>query len=877
MTRVLWSGLLALATAVWGSAAVAAEAPAAPKAGKTHAVLVGVGQFTDNQIKPRPTAEADAAALYDIFQNAKYSDVGSVQLLVSTPTADRPGQKATRANILSALHDAVTKADKDDLIVVALIGQGASIGEHVCYFASDSTFKDREKNALTTGAIEHELEALKGKGTRVCAFVDINFKGFDAGKEAVTEPRLFDVVRVFLALSDKEETEDEAALPTGRAVFLSSRRAGQSLIGEKNGLFTELLAEGLKGAADQGPFRAGYESDGLVTVDELRTYLDKELPRRAREVGKTREEKEQLPSIVVSPRTHYAVTHTPESTTLTARRLDKLGQLAVAKSISPVVDAEGRKLLSQMPRLKGQQALRKLYEQLVDGTLTPDQFTAARTKAMADQRITEEQAVTYAERVMYGLRMVQRDYVKELNAGDMVSWAVKGLYNRLEEPVPADVKAQLDGAKDLTRGKLAELLGDVRQRLGSREDLADDKDVDLTLQAVMTRKHLDPYTNYIDKEALRRFKIDTQNTFVGVGIQIRQDLAHDALLVATPIKDSPAYKKGILAGDLITEIIRPVDEKGNELSPPERLSTKGMETEEAVKKILGTIGTPVILKIQREGWDQPKEFEIVRGQVNTETVLGYHRKSDDAWDYWVDPQSKIGYIRLTQFGPSSSKQMTDAVKKLEEQGVKGLVLDLRGNPGGQLGSAVEISDLFIDDGLIVSIRPRGQPEQRYTGQHDGSFLNFPMVCMVNDGSASGSEIVSAALQDHKRAIILGERSYGKGSVQTITPFAATGGAVKITTASFWRPSGKNLNKSSTKGGEDEDWGVRPDPGYEVKLSPKERLDLELHLRDLEIIPRKDLPTKLDKPEFKDKQLDSALDYLRNQIKLAGASPVKRAG
>jgi carboxyl-terminal processing protease len=167
--------------------------------------------------------------------------------------------------------------------------------------------------------------------------------------------------------------------------------------------------------------------------------------------------------------------------------------------------------------------------------------------------------------------------------------------------------------------------------------------------------------------------------------------------------------------------------------------------------------------------------------------------------------------------------------------------------------------------VIVSIRPRVGHETRLTGVHEGSMLDFPMVCMVNGYSASGSEIVSAALQDHNRALIVGERSYGKGSVQNIQEFHD--GEIKLTTASFWRPSGKNLNKSSTGGKEDEVWGVTPD--RVVKLSDKERKALDDALHDAEVIARRDLPPREPKPEFKDKQLDEALSYLRDQIRTAG--------
>jgi len=242
-------------------------------------------------------------------------------------------------------------------------------------------------------------------------------------------------------------------------------------------------------------------------------------------------------------------------------------------------------------------------------------------------------------------------------------------------------------------------------------------------------------------------------------------------------------------------------------------------------------------------------------------------------------RSKIGYVRLTNFSNNSYRDLYKVMEKLTEQGVKGFVLDLRFNPGGLLTSAVKITDLFIDDGLIVSIKPRFGREQRFPGHHTGSLLDFPMVCLVNGYSASGSEIVSAALQDHHRALIVGERSYGKGSVQNIQPFE--GGELKLTTASFWRPSNKNLNKSSTNGKDEDEWGVTPDEtpdkSYIVKLTSKEREELAEHQRDAEIIQRPGQPPKAQKSEFKDRQLEAALEYLHGQIKMASRAPAKKAG
>src|SRR5262249_44626593 len=157
------------------------------------------------------------------------------------------------------------------------------------------------------------------------------------------------------------------------------------------------------------------------------------------------------------------------------------------------------------------------------------------------------------------------------------------------------------------------------------------------------------------------------------------------------------------------------------------------KTDEAVRKILGKAKTKVRLKVAREGADKPMEFEITRGQVDVETVLGVNRKPDDSWDFMIDPKSKIAYIRLTQFAPRSFEDISEVVQQLEKEGIKGLILDLRFNPGGLLTSAVQISDLFIDDGLIVTIKPRSgvDDETAYSGKHEGSYLSFPMVCLVN--------------------------------------------------------------------------------------------------------------------------------------------------
>jgi C-terminal peptidase prc len=425
---------------------------------------------------------------------------------------------------------------------------------------------------------------------------------------------------------------------------------------------------------------------------------------------------------------------------------------------------------------------------------------------------------------------------------------------------------------------LMKLLSDARKSLGSREDLADGKDVTYSLHAMMAK--LDRHTDYIDPETVRRLETDTTGEFTGIGVLIRTNESKNMLQVVTPIRNSPAYKAKIYAGDIITHIIKEVDANGKPLPKVEKLSTKGMSTEDAVKNILGKEGTKVKLLVEREGVDHPLEFSLLRGHVEVETVMGAKRKADDSWDYVIDPDNKICYVRLTQFSTHTARDLKKAMERLaKEGGIKGFILDLRFNPGGLLDSAVRITDLFIDDGLIVTIKPRVGTETSYVGTSRGSYTTFPMVCLVNGYSASGSEIVAAALQDHNRAIILGTRSYGKGSVQTIFPFRETGGKLKLTTATFWRPNGHNLNKASTKGRDDDEWGVSPDKGYEVKLPTKDLFDLQEHLRDGEIIPRPggSLENEPERVNFRDRQLERALEYLRGQIRDGRNKLAKKAG
>jgi carboxyl-terminal processing protease len=873
MIRQFRLGAVAAAIALFtGGLTRADDKPPEAKGPKpqTYAVVVGVGTFADKDIKPRTTADEDAKTIAGILTDKSIGGVPSdhVAVLLSEKDDKFGAKEGTKANILSAVGDAAKKVGKEDTLLIYMVMQGATAGEKPCLFATDSTFKDRVKNGLFGADLEEKFKDLKSE--QVAVFLDFNLKAYES-KEAMLAPNINDFVRVFLGVKEKDT---DAEPPPGRVAFVCGFGTQPPVAAEKNGLFTKVMADALRGQADV----EGYEPDGIVMLDEVHKYAEKAIQDLAQKYAKTNEEKQQR-LVFVGRGVHFALTRNPDAAATAEARVKKYEERLKDAKLDKELAEQGEKLLARMPRLKAMQELRKSFQKFADGDLTADQLKQARDRIVAGMTLSEDDAKSFSEKTFEGLSFVKKYYIKKLNLGEMVAQGVRGMYRVTEVNLPDDLKDKLTKAKDLSDKEVKDLLVEARKPLGKREDLESNKDVELAMNAAM-RKFVDDYTTYIEKEKVPKVEKELDGRFRGIGVQIRRDIARDGLLVVTPIRNSPAYKAGVLAGDLITEIIRETDEDGKPFAAPEVTSTKGMETEDAVTLIMGLPTTKLKLKIDREGEPKPVTIELARDVVNVESVYGYKRNpKDDSWDYYVDPKNKIAYLYLTQFARNSAEDMLKAVKQLQKDGVKGVVLDLRFNPGGFLDVAVDICDLFIDDGVIVSVRPGNSRanERTIKGRHEGSYLDFPMVCLVNDGSASGSEILGACLQDHGRAVVMGERSFGKGSVQNVEKFPLTGGKIKLTTATFWPPSGRNLNKASTTGKEEEDWGVRPDKGYALKLDRAEKDELFDRIYNWGVIPRKDIPPKEAKKDFKDRQLEMALEYLRGQIKVSRGDTAGKDG
>ena len=331
------------------------------------------------------------------------------------------------------------------------------------------------------------------------------------------------------------------------------------------------------------------------------------------------------------------------------------------------------------------------------------------------------------------------------------------------------------------------LFGDVFERIRSDyvEEPDDGKLIESAINGMLSS--LDPHSSYLNAKDYQDMQVQTRGEFFGLGIEVTME--NELIKVISPIDDTPAFKAGILAGDLITEL------DGEEV--------RGLTLREAVEKMRGPANSSIVLTVIREGEAKPLKITVVRDVIRVQSV-----KSRVEGD--------IGYLRIASFSEQTMEGLEKAIDKIEtdipEDELKGFVLDLRGNPGGLLDQAVLVSDAFIDRGEIVSTRGRRADEvQRFSARAGDLVKGKPVIVLLNGGSASASEIVAGALQDHRRATLVGTRSFGKGSVQTIIPIGRSG-AIRLTTARYYTPSGRSIQAK----------GIEPD----IEVLPELPKDLQ---------------------------------------------------
>ncbi|MFA5252521.1 MAG: S41 family peptidase [Phycisphaerae bacterium] len=336
---------------------------------------------------------------------------------------------------------------------------------------------------------------------------------------------------------------------------------------------------------------------------------------------------------------------------------------------------------------------------------------------------------------------------------------------------------------------------------------------------------LDPYTVIVWPKQTEDFEKVMTNEFTGIGIEISKEKGQ--LTVASLLPDTPAYYSGIDADDAIENI--------------DGVETKDMSLSCAVKNITGPAGTQVRLTIRRAGEDETRDITITRAKITVPTIRGWKRTETGKWLYMIDTNRKIGYIHITSFSEKTASDFEDVLNQLESEGLNGLILDLRFNSGGLLNMAIEIADKFLEEGPIVITRPRSWVSSTYAwARKEGTHPNYPLVILINSYSASASEIVAGALADplHNRAVLVGERTHGKGSVQGIISYPKGGAQLKYTMAYYYLPSGQRVkSQDEVKKEGTDDWGVGSD--VEVKLGSDEIKKMFDVQRDNDVLVRAD--------------------------------------
>lgn len=358
----------------------------------------------------------------------------------------------------------------------------------------------------------------------------------------------------------------------------------------------------------------------------------------------------------------------------------------------------------------------------------------------------------------------------------------------------------------------------------------------------------DPYSAYEPPQEALEFRQQLDQKFGGIGIEVVVDPATRRLTVSSPMIGTPAFEAGILAGDQIVAI--------------DGQTTEGMDYEEARRRMRGEAGESVTLSILSAGQATPHDVQLVRAVIKIPSILGDTRDERGRWNFTLAEQPDIGYVRIISFGEQTVGELEAALKELEKQGIRGLVIDLRKNFGGILRAAVATCDFFVNKGIIVTTRGRDKRQNLEVFKATGKsgYTNWPIVILVDHWTASAAEIVAACLQDHHRAAIVGERTWGKGTVQNVIPLEGGKSALKLTVATYWRPNEVNIHRAANAKEEDE-WGVKPDAGLAVSLSQQDqaRAADERRQRDLQGARAGERP-----PPLYDPPLDRAIEYLRRQ-------------
>jgi carboxyl-terminal processing protease len=480
------------------------------------------------------------------------------------------------------------------------------------------------------------------------------------------------------------------------------------------------------------------------------------------------------------------------------------------------------------------------------------------------------EADQFADRLLAVLAVIEERSVAEPKGAELIVWAVEGLYEARRRTPARAVAASLARGKALSADERRALLSDVYLDLSRRPaPLADT--LDQAVRAVLAR--LDPNAEWRPPVPAAA----AAPSRPGVGLRLEADPDSRLPRVVTPLWDGPAWHAGVRSGDLLVAVTRRELPGVTPLAEPEMLSLGGLSPEEAERFLSGAPGSVIGLTVRRPGEKETRYFEVRRAAVRPETVFGLRRREDGSWDYRADAEGKRAYVRVAAFGRDTARDLAAVLARLDGDGTRGLVLDLRGCPGGLVAVTLDAAGLFLDGRAVLSVRPRGGGTAVFRADA-GKASRLPLAVLVDQDTAGGAEVLAAALQDHRRAAVVGARSRGRGSARNALPVKEPGPKDRETrdaprdpeaadrskqdrelvlgAAVFLRPSGQKLDRLRLPGRPEDEWGVRPDQA--VELTAEERRQLREHLDRLTFLRP---PGRPYRPTFRDRQLERALQAL----------------
>jgi carboxyl-terminal processing protease len=549
-----------------------------------------------------------------------------------------------------------------------------------------------------------------------------------------------------------------------------------------------LLARGLAGEAD----RDAGEADGWISAAELADFVLAENATWQR-----------------SGSDFFWVASNPTARDKLDRRRASLVALRDRGEIDDHLLAEGLRLFHRLPRFTEDRRLRQAYSDLLRGTITREELLRQVDLHRQRRTVDEPTAERFAAEVRNAFHETR---LRHVHRGETLAALAEGCQALAEE---------FDA---LGRPEIEETMAEVLRSVSSdptlpllrfRRQLGHQSDLQEPAEAILLRRmlrSLDPYSDYLLPDEYRQVQGQAQGHLTGIGAVLEELPRERRLRVILPIPGGPAEGAGVVADDQIVSV--------------DNVPTLQLGAAEASRRILGVAGSPVTLELLHPS-RPARVVHLTRQDVPLETVVGYRRGGTGGWNYWLVEPSQTGptgrggiaYIRLTRFAADTAERLRGVLGELSEKGMSQLVLDLRFNPGGLLDPAVEVADLFLDAGVIVRLRDAEGTEQQRRAQPGESWGRPKVYVLINSQSASGSEIVAAALQDSQpaggRATVAGSPSFGKGSLQEIVALPGGQSGLKVTSALFFRPGGGNLERFLRASEENNVWGVRPDQGWEM--------------------------------------------------------------